>query len=138
MELKVQMKQTGKKSNSIVTTGLYLKNTPSTIEELLIMTVKATLAGFKKKALNEEAILISTEQIDDMASSGKVSFGFIEGNKNIDEKDAIKTVIEAFEDGLVALFIDDIRFEDLKEHINLTGNETLTFVKLTMLAGRMW
>lgn len=104
MDLKVQMKQAGKKATSIETSILHIDNKPSTVEELLILTVKSTLKG----------------------------------RKNIDQKTAINTCLEAFEDGLIALFIDDNRYENLKDKIELTGNEVLTFIKLTMLAGRMW
>jgi len=138
MEFKVQIKQAGKKVNSITTAVLHLKNNPSTVEELLRLTVKATLAGFKERAGNEDAVLLSNQKIEDMASSGKISFSLLEGNSKADEDSAIENALQSFEDGLVALFIDDTRYEDLKQSLSLSGNETLTFVKLTMLAGRMW
>ena len=113
MDLNVQIKQAGRKAAAIETHKISYERVPETVEELLTMTVKANLSAFRKK-------------------------DNIKGNKEITTETAIKTAIEGFEDGLVALFIDDKRYESLDEELNLTGSETLTFVKLTMLAGRMW
>ena len=147
MELKVQMKQAGKRDNAIVTAKLLLKKNPSTIKELLANTVKTTHAmhyakldktdAFENGILSED-ILLSEEEIDDKASGGKIDFGFLKNEKLISEEEAVKNVLQAFEDGLVAVFIDGNRYESLDNTILLTGKETITFVKLVMLTVRMW
>ncbi|MBQ9960463.1 MAG: hypothetical protein IJP00_01000 [Firmicutes bacterium] len=113
MELKVQIKQAGRKASAIENHIILYEHAPESVGELLVMTVQKTLEDFKKK--------------DDL-----------KGNKDISTDTAIKNALQSFEDGLVALFIDDKRYEDIDEKLSLTGSETLTFVKLTMLAGRMW
>lgn len=113
MELKVQIKQAGRKAAGIETRAIEYQRTPGTVRELVTMTVEANVKEFRQK--------------EDL-----------KGNKDVDIFSAVDTALQAFEDGLVALFIDDKRFENLDEALNLTGSETLTFVKLTMLAGRMW
>lgn len=147
MELQVQIKQAGKRQNKITTAKLLFRETPQTVEELLIFTVKAThSAHVKKTKLVEafengdvsQAILYTQEQMDDKASTGKIDFGFLKSEKTVSEKQAIETALQAFADGIVALFIDGVRYEELQEELQLKGNETITFVKLTMLAGRMW
>ena len=147
MELKVQIKQAGKRENRITTAKLLLKRVPQTLEELLKFTVKAThSAHVKKTKLIEafeagdvsEVIIYTQEQLEDQASTGKIAFGFLKSEKTVSEKQAIETALQAFEDGLVAVFIDGIRYEELQERLHLTGNEIITFVKLTMLSGRMW
>lgn len=147
MELKVQIKQAGKKENKIVTARLFIKNTPKTIGELLIAAVKATHGQFKEKIKQMEAfengdlsaiMLFSQEQLEQKAASGKIDFGFLKSSHNVSEKKAIETAVQAFEDGLIALFIDGIRYEEIKEQITLTGEEMVTFVRLTMLSGRLW
>ena len=62
----------------------------------------------------------------------------MKNEKLISEEEAVKNVLQAFEDGLVAVFIDGNRYESLDNTILLTGKETITFVKLVMLTGRMW
>jgi len=113
MILKVQIKQAGRKASAIETRTIEYKKAPGTVRQLVTMTVEANVKEFRRK--------------EDL-----------KGNKDVDIFSAVDTALQAFEDGLVALFIDDKRFENLDEALNLTGSETLTFVKLTMLAGRMW
>ncbi len=147
MELKVQIKQAGKRSNRIVTAKLLLKETPKTVGELITCTVKANHAAFTAKTKLVEAfeagdvsqvIIYTQEEMEQKAAEGKIDFGFLKSAAGISEKKAVDTAIQAFEDGLAAVFIDGQRYENLTDNLNLIGNETLTFVKLVMLSGRMW
>ena len=77
-------------------------------------------------------------EIEDKAAQGKVSFGVNYGEKNADVSKATDNALEAFTDGIAVIFADGKRLEALDEAIDLTEIKSLTFVKLTMLAGRMW
>ena len=147
MNLNVQVKQAGKKVNKIKTVVMEIKEPPKTVEELLIAVVKQTRELFVQKHKKSEKLeqgdlsqvsLYNEEQIEDMASVGKVVFGFSLNNRVPSEKEAIETAFQAFEDGLVAIFIEGTRYEDIKSPLALVGEETVTFVKLTMLTGRLW
>jgi len=147
MELKVQLKQAGKKENRIVTAKLILNGQPETVRELIEYTVIATHNAYEsrqKKRENiisgegESILLFSEEEMADMAAAGKIGFDFLKNDRTISQADAIETAIQSFEDGISALFIDGERYEDLDEALELDGTEILTFVKLAMLAGRMW
>ena len=139
MKLKTEVKQAGKKENRIVHAELILDRVPETVRELIVSAVKATRNAFLyKKAQAPEMLVLSREEIENRAASGKIGFDFIYNEKEGNEADAIETALQAFEDGLVAIFIDDKRYEDLNAPLNLTGDETLCFIKLAMLAGRMW
>ena len=51
---------------------------------------------------------------------------------------ALDTAYLAFEDGLYCIFINDEQTEKLDDSLNLKDGDILTFIRLTMLAGRMW
>ena len=147
MELSVQIKQAGKRANKITTAKLFLKETPTTIRELLTSTVKANLNIHKEKIKQLETfengdldyvILYTQDEIEQKARAGRIDFDFLKSSADVSEKKAVESALQAFEDGLIALFIDDTRYEDIDDKIELSGNETLTFVKLTMLTGRLW
>ena len=147
MELKVQIKQAGKREQKIQTAKLILPKKPETVEELLRYTVTATYHTFQEKrkrtALFEAgrtipSLILTEEEMEKGADSGKIDFGFLRNSNQVSEEDAVANALLAFEDGLIAVFIDKERKEDLSEKLDLTGNETITFVKLTMLAGRLW
>lgn len=44
----------------------------------------------------------------------------------------------AFKDGLFRIFLNDNELSSLEENINLQENDKLTFIRLTMLSGRIW
>ena len=147
MELKVQIKQAGRRENAIVIAKLLLKENPSTIQELLASTVKATHAMHYAKVNQtedfengdlSEVLILTEEEIEDKAVSGKIDFGFLKNEKMISEEQAVKNVLQDFSDGLIAIFINGKKYENAEDSILLTGEEMITFVKLVMLSGRMW
>ena len=147
MNIKVQIKQAGRRGTKITTTSLPLGKTPDTIEELIILTVKATYRDFKHRAENsdrleegvtEDFAILSPIMIEEKATTGKIGFGAVYNKKMVSENKAVETALQAFEDGIVAVFIDENRYENLQDRLSLTGEETVTFVKLAILAGRMW
>ena len=147
MEFNVQLKSAGKKENKIKTAKLVLNDNPKTVEDLIVFTVRATLTEFQSRGKKSEKleegdlrdiIIFDDAELMDKASSGKIGFGFLKGKIRVPEKKALETALQAFEDGIVAVFIDGVRYENLQDKLELKGGETLTFVKLAMLAGRMW
>ena len=69
---------------------------------------------------------------------GKIAFGIIYGEKNPNIQEAIDVAITAFQDGLFRVFINEEEICELDEAINISEEDTVTFIRLTMLAGRMW
>lgn len=147
MELTIQIKQAGKKENKIITQTFLLPVIPKTIHELLTYTIKFFYTDYKEKSVTLEAyenninpkrIYDNQDEIEAQASEGKINFFLAKNISSISEKEAIKIAIQAFEDGLIAVFIDNQRYESLFDSINLCGKEIITFVRLTMLAGRSW
>lgn len=146
MELKVQVKQAGKRQNKITTERLKLEKKPETVGELLQLSVKASRLAFLERMKGTRSedqelysqLILSEERLEEKAASGKVGFGRITNEKTVSEEKAVETARQAFEDGIIALFIDNVRYEEFDTPLSLTGDETVTFVKLTMLAGRMW
>ena len=83
---------------------------------------------------------ISEENIKSMAEIGKIAFGYIYNDKEPDVEKAVDTALLAFKDGMVRLFINGVEAEYKEEGtpISLSEGEEVTFVRLAMLAGRMW
>ncbi|MFR9236606.1 MAG: hypothetical protein ACLVLH_28055 [Eisenbergiella massiliensis] len=50
----------------------------------------------------------------------------------------MKNACQCFEDGIAVIFLEGKRLETLEERIALREDSELTFVRMTMLAGRMW
>ena len=113
MTLYMNIKQLGKRKNTVHKVPFEYANVPGTLRELIT-------------------------EIDDMGRIGKIAFGIVYGEKKPDVDEAVKTAIQGFEDGLFRVFrgMDELTELDREEKFN-EGDE-ITFIRLTMLAGRMW
>lgn len=49
-----------------------------------------------------------------------------------------ETAMLGFQDGLFRVFLGDTELTELDEKLELQEGDTVTFIRLTMLAGRMW
>lgn len=73
-----------------------------------------------------------------MAVAGKISYGEAMDDRKADMEAAVKNALQCFEDGMIALFADGVRYTKLDEQIPLKEQSEVTFVRLVFLAGRMW
>ena len=115
-----------------------LTNKVSTTKDLITGLVKINVEKFNKKIDDKDILSIMTnEYIAEAARSGKVG-DEIHGDKKANLDKALDTAYLAFEDGLYCIFINDEQSEKLDDSLNLKDGDVLTFIRLTMLAGRMW
>ena len=56
----------------------------------------------------------------------------------MNEEKAIETALLAVEDGLVRIFKENKEIKSLDEPITIQEEDVFTFVRLTMLSGRLW
>ena len=115
-----------------------LINKVSTTKDLITELVKINVEKFNKKIDDKDISSIMTnEHIAEAARSGKIG-DEVHGDKKANLEKALDTAYLAFEDGLYCIFINDEQTEKLDDSLNLKDGDILTFIRLTMLAGRMW
>ena len=115
-----------------------LKNKISTTKDLITELVKINVEKFNKKIDEKDILSIMTnENIAKAARIGKIG-DEVHGDKKANLKKALDTAYLAFEDGLYCIFINDEQTEKLDDSLNLKDGDILTFIRLTMLEGRMW
>ena len=56
----------------------------------------------------------------------------------INLSESINTALNAVSDGLVRVFKDNMELTEFDKDIEVSEGDVFTFVKLTMLSGRMW
>ncbi len=77
-------------------------------------------------------------QLRQAAQPGKITVGGATGSElggDVDEEEAVATALQAFADGIYFVFLDDVQQEDLDAVVALQPESTLTFIRLTALAG---
>lgn len=147
MHLIATVKQFGRKK-PVLTGKLLEVPRPDTLRSLLASIVAVEVAAYNARAVGsadgeapDAATLLaalSPEQIQDAADSGKVGFGLRYGATTEDGETAIANALQAFEDGLYRVFAGDRELADMDAPLALEENDSLTFIRLTMLTGRMW
>ena len=115
-----------------------LINKISTTKDLITELVKINVEKFNKKIDERDILSIMTnENIAKAARIGKIG-DEVHGDKKANLEKALDTAYLAFEDGLYCIFINDEQSEKLDDNLSLKDGDILTFIRLTMLAGRMW
>ena len=140
MQVQVNVKRIGKRRNAIETKP-YEIGAVRSIGELIAAFVTAEVARFNERAAAGETALryLTNEEVADAATVGKIGFGTDYNGKVQDLAAAITNAHQSFEDGIYRIFINGVEVGDaLSAPIALRENDAVTFVRLTMLAGRMW
>lgn len=139
MELKINCKSTAKRRNTVQSISCHYEKPVGTVRELLTETVRINVAEFQKRQESAELLkILSGEEIESKKTTGKIGFGRIYGGRSPKLEAAVQTALEAFEDGLICVFVDGEQKEHLEDALALKEGSEITFVRLTMLAGRMW
>lgn len=108
-----------------------------TLRDLIQATVRQQVKDFHKRQENRKFIrVLTTQDIETGVERGKIDSGGAETEpQSVDTDHAIATAIEAFEDGLYLVSLDDQQVTDLDSRIFLANDSRVTFIRLTMLAG---
>ena len=152
MKIRINVKGASRKKAAIVQMTCDYPDRQMTVEEFLEETVRQNVRdynarkdaaeilrlfsneGGKNRPLNEQF----EEHIQNSAASGKVAYGDPMDGRKADEEKAVENALQCFDDGMVALFADGVRYTEREEKMALKELSEVTFIRLTFLAGRMW
>lgn len=139
MLIYVSLKHMGNIAKKVEEHPFLLEKDPKTFRELIEGSVRSCLASYKDRAKSAETPTPLTErQWNGMREVGKFAFGVHYNQNEVDEEKAIETAMDAVKDGLVRVFKGTHELTDLDEKIEAAEGDVFTFVRLTMLSGRMW
>ena len=139
MQIYVAIKHMGNVTKNVKEYPFLLGKTPHTVRELIEEAVKSCIDAYKARANNaKHPAPLTDKQFDGMCEVGKFAFGVHYNENDVDEVKAIQTAIDAVTDGLVRVFKGNDEITDLDAEIEITEGDVFTFVRLTMLSGRMW
>ena len=139
IQIYVALKHMGNVTKKVKEYPFLLGKTPRTFRELIEESVKSCISAYKARATNaKDPAPLTDEQFDGMRELGKFAFGVHYNENEIDEAKAIETAVEAVADGLVRVFKGNEEITELDSELEITEGDVFTFVRLTMLSGRMW
>ena len=139
MKVFVNMKKLGSRRNSITQIPYELKTSPDTVQDLITQMVSICVKDYNNRMESKELLNnLSQADMENQATAGKISFGVNYGENKADEEAATANALQCFEDGIYRIFCGTEQLQKLEDKITLKEGCELTFVRLTMLSGRMW
>lgn len=140
MILKIHLKQIGQRKQTVAPVDFEYSPVPRSVRELITQTVTMCVEAYNERVRRGDSFTapVTEEQITDMAGVGKIAFGINYGGREQDPGKAIENALQSFEDGLYRVFLNENELERLEDGLELCEGDSLTFIRLTMLTGRMW
>ena len=140
VRLRVHIKQLGARGKKVSPVPFEIEGIPATAGDLIAATVKKCVDEYNERVLRGDVVPspLSERQIKDMADIGRITFGICYGDKQQDVAKAVENAVQAFKDGVVCVFVNDEKLLSADQKIELKEDDVLSFIRLTMLAGRMW
>ena len=136
-ELEIQLKRLGKKK--ILRQKVKLTGNIKTLEDLITQLVTHNVNSFNKEIdTNKILSFLSPNEIQNQSITGKISFGEIENKTKANINSSIENALQAFEDGIFVVFIDDDEVKTLKEPLSIKVSSSITFIRMTFLTGTYW
>ena len=102
------------------------------ITSIVIREVEAFRLRHEERKL---ARVMSRQQIEQDAIGGKVDPGERDLQQEVNVDQAIAVALQAFEDGLYFVFIDDVQQTQLDSEVFLKTDSKVMFLRLTALVG---
>ncbi|WP_078552865.1 hypothetical protein [Bacillus alkalicellulosilyticus] len=139
MKIYITVKSLAKRKNFLSKLEWKFRQAPTTLRELISEIVKENRKQYEEKRSQEFFLqYLTAEEIQQQGDVGKVSFGERYNEEQTIPEKAVETAIQAFEDGLFKVFINEEEVADINSQVTLHEGDEVVFIKLTMLAGRMW
>ena len=110
----------------------------TTSKELVEYIVRRNVEDYNKKDVDAPLFqYLTSDELEDSAKTGKIGFKDRKNEKAQDAGKAVENALSCFDDGIFKLFINDEEAA-FADSISLKENDEITFIRLAMLAGRLW
>jgi hypothetical protein len=132
----VRVKAAGKRRDMLERHARSVPDAPETPEKLIAYLVRENVRAYNAKTVDAPFFqYLSRQELEDGEHTGKIGFGDRRNQNNQDEEAAVRDALQCFADGLYRLLVNE---DEARPGMPFTLKEgdTLTFIRLVMLAGR--
>ena len=139
MNIYIKLKSAGKRRPILDNAPYSLPDGITTLRQLIEAVVRQEVRKYNNRGSENMLVHFLTEsEISDQSTVGKIGFGRLYSDKKADIEKALITALQGFEDGLFRVVVGEKEAKELDEPLDIHENDTLTFIRLTFLAGRLW
>jgi hypothetical protein len=109
----------------------------NTLREVITQIVLKEVSAFRERQEQRQVFrALTARQIEAGVEKGKVESGGIDVPvQELNADSAVATALQAFEDGIYLVVIDEKEHRNLDSQVYLQPDSRITFVRLTLLAG---
>jgi hypothetical protein len=106
------------------------------LRDLIAAVVRTEVRAFEQRQREGRLLRVLTpDQVREGAARGKIDSGGRDLHQPVDEDAAVATALQAFEDGLYLVLVDDAEVRELEAPVRLRPDSRLLFLRLSLLAG---
>jgi hypothetical protein len=138
MRISVSAQSIGRRKTAVQPVKMELKSSPDTLRDLICLCVEACVERQHRRLDAPEETVLSAEQMDALSQTGKIAFGVDYNGTPAKLDQAVENALQSYQDGLYRVFLNGREIKGLDAALSLTENDTLAFIRLTMLAGAPW
>src|SRR5262245_7961882 len=107
-----------------------------TLRDLRARVVRAEVAAFGQRQQERRLVhALAAADTEKGVVRGKVDMGGRAERQTVDEEEAVSAALQAFEDGLYLVILDEKEQRDLDREVFVKPDSRVTFVRPAMLAG---
>jgi len=139
MNVYIKLKSAGKRRPILFNTPYTLPDGIASLRQLIESVVRLEVDDYNNRGTENMLVPFLTEtEISDQGTVGKISFGRLYSDRKANPEKAVQTALQGFEDGLFRVVVEETEATELDKPLDINENDTLTFIRLTFLAGRLW
>ncbi len=136
MKIFIRIKAAGKRKAMLELQPQIIPDDVDTVQKLITCLVLENVREYNARSVDAPFFpYLSQQEYDDGIYTGKVSFNDRKNEKQQDEQQAVANALQCFEDGLYRILINETEISG-NSAFELRDGDILTFIRLTMLAGR--
>jgi hypothetical protein len=107
-----------------------------TLRNLITQVVQEEVSAFQARQEEKRLLHSLTEQdITRGLMKGKIDLGGRESVQEVKVEDAVTVALQAYEDGLYYVFVDNTQLTELEQEVTVGPDSRVTFIRLVALAG---
>lgn len=107
-----------------------------TLRELIERVVREQVRAFEQRQEARKFVRALTEgEIAEGRTLGKIDPGERDLQQEVDADEAVANALQAFEDGLYIVLIDEMEQKNLDDQVWIHAGSRMVFLRLTFLAG---
>jgi hypothetical protein len=136
MHIFIRVKAAGKRRDMLEKQSRAVPDDTDKAEKLIEYLVRENVRAYNAKTVDAPFFhYLSRQEWEDGEYRGKIAFGDRKNEKNQDEEEAVRNALQCFGGGLYRVLVNES--EALPDGpFSLKEGDTVTFIRLVMLAGR--